>query len=207
MGEYKKYVIDRLNSYKCKSTRDEWRCLPIYDEKGQLLGFLKPVTLFYRNVHPQYISLLYKWRVENQEGFHDEFEHDLEKTENWFDNILLPREDRLLFFIHSADSFDIIIGHIGVSSFDFEKRSCEIDNVVRGFKKGSPGIMSYSTRTIITWIKNILDTQDIFIRVFSDNHHAIKFYEKNNFVKLYDIPTEGRKAELFHTYMKLKDEQ
>ena len=203
MNDYKTYIIGLLDQYKCKSTYNEWRILPIYNEKKNLLGFLKPVTIFYKEVNPRYIQLLYKWRGENQEGFRDEFENNIKKTENWFDDILLPREDRLLFFVHSLD--DKPIGHIGVSTFDFDKMSCEIDNVVRGVKNEYRGIMSYATKTVIGWNRNILKVNDIYLRVFSENQHEIQFYERNNFVKQYNIPVQGRKAELYYTYMKWKE--
>lgn len=201
MEDYKSYIAMTLDCYKCISLYNEWKTLPIYDYSGHLRGILKPVTIFYKQVHPEYIPLLFKWRAENQEGFNDEFRNDLHKTENWFNNILLPRKDRILYFIHAPSGEPL--GHIGVSTFDFENKSCEIDNVVRGIKDGHKGIMTHSTKTIIRWSREVLKVKDIYLRVFSDNHHAIRFYESNKFIKLHNIPVEGKKAELYYTYMKL----
>ena len=196
--EYKKYITETIDQYKCKGVHDQWMILPIYGG-GVLQGFLKPVTIFYKEVYPEYIPLVFRWRAENQEGFHDEFENTLKKTENWFDNILLPRKDRILFFIHSLEGMPI--GHLGVSTFDFENKSCEIDNVVRGVKEGYRGIMTYSTKTIINWSKDILKVKNIYLRVFSDNDHAIEFYKKNNFIALYDIPAERKEKRTFTKMM------
>ena len=201
MEKYKSYIATTLDSYKCISTQDDWKILPVYDASEHLTGFLKPVTIFYKEVYPEYIPLVFRWRAENQEGFYDEFENTLGKTENWFDNILLPRKDRLLFFIHTPGGEPL--GHLGVSTFDFENKSCEIDNVVRGVKDGYRGIMTHSTKTIINWSKDVLKVKNIYLRVFSDNNHAIQFYKKNNFIELYDIPLTDRRVQRTFTKMML----
>lgn len=217
MESYKSFVFSTLNSYKCKYSHDEWKFLPIRNGDN-LVGFLKPVTFFYKEVYPEYIPLINKWRTENTIGFANVFENTISKTENWFDNILLPREDRILFVIHSIN--DIPLGHIGLSSFNFDDKSCEIDNVVRGIKENYEGIMSCVTTSIITWAKQTLKIEDVYLRVLSDNTHAVEFYEKNSFIKQHNIPLyitygkdiiewihlddpQGRNPDRYYTYMKL----
>ena len=217
MNDYKSFIVQTLNSYKCKSVYDEWKILPIYNNE-EIIGFLKPVTFFYKKVHSEYIHYICKWRTENPIGFTNVFENNHNKTENWFDNVLLPREDRILFVIHSLK--DEPLGHIGLSTFNFDDKSCEIDNVVRGIKDGHQGIMSCATSSLITWSKECLKINDVYLRVLSDNIHAVQFYEKNNFVKQHDIPlykqesediiewihldnVEDRDPDRYYTYMKL----
>lgn len=189
MNNYKSFVVQILNAYKCKSVYDEWKILPIY-KKEDLIGFLKPVTFFCKKVYPEYIRLICKWRSENPIGFANVFENNVHKTENWLDNLLLNREDRILFVIHSLE--DTPLGHIGLSSFNFNDKSCEIDNVVRGVKDTHQGIMSYATQSLIIWAKETLKVNDVYLKVLLDNTHAIQFYEKNGFIKQYHIPLYKR---------------
>jgi len=217
VNDYKSFIIQTLNSYKCKSVYDEWKIVPI-SNKEEIIGFLKPVTFFYKKVYPEYIHHICKWRTENSSGFANVFENNINKTENWFDNVLLPREDRILFVIHTLK--DIPIAHIGLSTFNFDNKSCEIDNVVRGAKDAPQGIMSCAISSLVTWSKEVLKVNNVYLRVLSDNLPGIHFYEKNNFVKQYDIPlykhvskdiiewihlddAEDRRPDRYYTYMKL----
>jgi perosamine synthetase len=218
MGDYKSTVIGVLDKYKCKNPKDEWRAIPVQGNNG-LVGFLKPVTFFYKLICPNYIHSVCLWRMRNPIGFANTFQGTLQKTEHWFDKILLPREDRILFFVYTLKG--IPIGHLGLSRFNFEGCSCEIDNVVRG-RKEEKGLMALSTQTLITWGKEKLSLKDIYLRVLSDNIHAITFYEKLGFEKQRNIPLykvespdivewvessgnemNGIKPDRYYTYMKL----
>lgn len=185
MNDFKSTITEIFNSYKCKNQYDELKLIPIYNQ-SDLIGFLKPVTLHYKLVSPDYISLFSQWRRENPVGFASIFEITDQRTEFWLDKILLNREDRILFVILSLAGKPL--GHLGYSSFNFEEKSCEIDNVVRGIKSGYEGIMTHALNSIINWGKNKLQLESIFLRVLADNTHAIKFYERNSFEKQFDIP-------------------
>jgi RimJ/RimL family protein N-acetyltransferase len=181
---YKNYIEKTFDSYKCKSKTDEYRTIPIYDG-DRLAGFLKPLTYLYKLLRPTYIDLICQWREENPVGFANRFPGTPKKTENWIDNILLPREDRILFMVHALDNTPI--GHLGFSSFDYVAKSCEIDNVVRG-KKEFKGLLSLATKTLIDWGKRYLGLQEIYLKVLSDNSHAITFYERLGFKEQDRIP-------------------
>jgi len=185
MNDFKSRIVETFNSYKCKNQSDELKLIPISDQ-NDLIGFLKPVTFHYKLTSPEYISLFSQWRRENPVGFATIFEITDQRTEFWLDKILLNREDRLLFVILSLKGEPV--GHIGYSSFNFEAKSCEIDNVVRGVKTDHKGIMSHALKSIILWGENVLKLDNIYLRVLSDNTHAIKYYERNNFEKQFDIP-------------------
>ena len=185
MNEFKASIIATFNSYKCKNQSDELKLIPIYD-KNDLIGFLKPVTFHYKLISPEYISLFSQWRRENPVGFATIFEITDQRTEFWLDKILLDRDDRILFVVHSLKGEPL--GHLGYSSFNFEEKSCEIDNVVRGVKIGYDGIMANAMKSIILWGQEILKLNNIYLRVLSDNLHAINFYERNGFKKQFDIP-------------------
>lgn len=185
IGSFNEKVIIIFNSYKCANEFDEIKSIPIISD-GEIQGYLMPVNYYYKSLHSEYISLFSKWRKENPEGFASIFEVTDKRTEYWLDNILLKREDRILFVIYSLDGTPV--GHIGFSSFNYDSKECEIDNVVRGNKTGNKGIMSFALSSLIQWGKRALGLEEILLRVLSDNTHAVKFYEKNGFKKLYDIP-------------------
>ena len=216
MNDFKETIIESFNSYKCKDKTDELKQIPIYN-KSDLIGFLKPVTFQYKLTNPEYISLFSQWRSENPVGFATIFEITEKRTEFWLDKILLNRDDRILFVVLSLKGEPL--GHLGFSSFNFENRSCEIDNVVRGVKFSNEGIMTHAMKSIIRWGQNLLNLDNIYLRVLADNIHAVNFYEKNNFEKQYDIPlykviekdetkwiesksNENEKPDRFFTYMK-----
>lgn len=218
MSQYKQNILEILNSYKCKSTFDEIKSIPIY-HNNMLIGYLQPVTYHYKVLAPEYISMFSNWRRENPEGFANSFEVTNKRTEYWLDKILLEREDRILFVVYSTNNQPV--GHLGCSTFNFEQRSCEIDNVVRGIKDSYKGMMTHALNTLIFWIQRTLKVDHVFLRVLKDNTHAVKFYEKNGFTKKHDIPLfkinekdetkwvenkdiKDRDPDRFFTYMKLE---
>jgi RimJ/RimL family protein N-acetyltransferase len=219
MNNFKLRISKVFHSYKCKESSDELKHIPIYNNNNELIGFLKPVTFHYKTTSPEYISLFGQWRKENPVGFASIFEISDKRTTFWLDDILLKREDRILFVIQSEVGTPL--GHIGLSSFNFENKCCEIDNVVRGIKKCKPGMMSFALEAIIEWGKKTLEVDNIFLRVLKDNLHAIEYYERNGFIKEFDIPLykvvqedeikwietkerEDQKPDRHFTYMRLK---
>lgn len=180
-SEFESNVIQCLNELK-KAQRLKEKLVQL--KKG--LGYLEPITYNYKNIRPNYIGLLSKWRKENPEGFANVFEVSEKRTEFWIDNILLKREDRILFIIYNED--ELPLGHIGLSSFDFKNKSCEIDNVVRGNKSVSKGIMSIALNTLVDWGQLLLRLNGIFLKVLDDNVHAKNFYFQNGFVEITKIP-------------------
>lgn len=189
MKTYTSFVCTILESYK-----DRLQIIPVlYDNK--IIGILSPVTRLYKIANPEYVSLICKWREENPIGFANSFKGTEQKTEYWLDKILLPRKDRILFMIYTLNFKPV--GHLGFSNFDFENKSCEIDNVVRGVKEGNAGIMTQAIKTLIIWAKRDLKIKHIYLKVLKDNFHAIKFYEKIGFTQQYNIPLfENRKEGL-----------
>lgn len=161
--------------------------LPIYNDKGELIAFLRPVnqkTL--RNENE--IALLAKWRQENSFAFPSQFTVTNEGTKGWLENQLLKNPTRILFFIESAGKRQKLIGHLGLYSFEFDANTCEIDNVIRGEKNYLKGVMTFALKTLLKWTYEKLKSKQIFLRVFSDNERAIIFYRRCGFVNYELIP-------------------
>ena len=182
--DYREQIEDVLDIYKGIPLSDEVSIA--IQEKGELKGFLIPVGIDYKKRYPQFIDLVYKWREENPIGFANRFKGSREKTENWFDNVLLPRKDRILFFVSTIQGQ--LIGHLGYSNFNYEKQSAEIDNVVRGVKGAEKGLMTKAMQTILLWGKKKLRLKEITLRVLDDNPHAVTFYERIGFKEINRIP-------------------
>jgi RimJ/RimL family protein N-acetyltransferase len=185
MANFRDDIIELFNFYKNKNQPGEYQVIPVFT--GEVpAGFLKPVTFDYKKMYPNYIPLFSQWRRENSHAFPNLFEITERRTEKWIDEYILNREDRILFVLHSVN--DAPLGHLGLWGFDFESRTCEIDNVLRGQMNGFRGIMSLALNTMINWGKLKFNPANIYLKVLSDNVHAINFYRKNNFIEQSKIP-------------------
>ena len=172
-----------------KFSLDLPRLIPIYDLSGEIIAHLRPITKStYHNKGE--IKLLAKWRDENFFAYPSQFKVTYEGTQRWVQKAVLENETRILFFIDPLGKASKPFGHIGLATFNFRNNSCEIDNVVRGDKKALKGIMTYALSALVTWVRCTLQPSHIFLRVLSDNDHAINFYKRNNFKEVQRIPLE-----------------
>ena len=133
----------------------------------------------FRTVWPDLAVIFARWRNENPTMSSDKFIATCEGTAQWLDNMVISRDDRILFLILSLDG--VKIGHIGYSSFNYEEKCCEVDAVLRGEKLSMPGMMTCALGALIHWGLNDLQLENIRLRVFDDNLHAIDFYKRNCF--------------------------
>lgn len=186
MLSFQKRVLTKLNKLKCKNPLAPLQCLPIHDSQMTIVGYLRPITYNYQLTLPGCPELLARWRNENAHMSPEQFVATAESTENWLNKLVLARNDRILFLIVANDGTKV--GHIGLASFDFKKKSCEIDAVLRGVKTGYPGMMTFALNSLIYWGLTELKVKQILLRVLANNLRAIEFYSRNNFVRLKDIP-------------------
>jgi RimJ/RimL family protein N-acetyltransferase len=182
-----------FEQYKCLKPQHELCCIPVYDANSHLIAWLKPVTFHWQETNPEFAQLFSRWREENPIGFANIFKITPERTSYWLENLVLRRDDRILFVIE--DLKGQAIGHLGLSSFDYEQRNAEIDNVVRGRKSLIPGLMQFATWSLSAWALKRLELDTISLRVLSDNDHAIRFYERCGFdetgrIPLYKVETK-----------------
>lgn len=139
---------------------------------------LLPVTTDYVQ-DDENLAMLARWRQENLVGFPRHETVTLEGTRGWSKAQLIEREDRILFLITEASS--ALVGHIGLSSFDFAAASCEFDNVIRGNKQARKGIMADACRLLIDWTYDRLAVKRLWVRTFLDNQPAITLYYRVGF--------------------------
>ena len=127
-----------------------------------------------------------RWRAENSFAFPTQFPVTNEGTARWLRHGLLEVRDRMLFLVQASDG--TLIGHLGYANCLGVPGEMEIDNVVRGVKGGAPGIMETSMRRITSWAVEAFAPDLIHLRVFSHNEHAIRFYERCEFVTVGQLP-------------------
>jgi len=154
MKKYQKFIKNILDSYKCKSYDDYLICLPVYDEGKKIVAFLRPITKNYIETIPNCVELMSKWRIENPTISTGKFTVTHERTQRWLDNLVINKNDRIIFLI--MDFSGNYLGHIGYASFNYKKKSAEIDSVLRGVKGVMPGLMGFCMNTIIEWGKKVL---------------------------------------------------
>lgn len=198
MTSFREFIKTTFDRYKRKSKGDFLVCLPVYDNDSELVAFLRPIGQDFRQTDPGLAALLTKWRVENPTISTGKFEVSEQRTAAWLDNLVIGRDDRLLFMIEGLDHTPI--GHIGFSNFDFVEQSGEVDSVLRGLKDGYPGIMAFASNTLIDWGYKELRLKKVTLSVFSDNDSAIRFYERLGFKKthskgLYKVFIEEKNEE------------
>mgnify|MGYP000938181561 CR=1 FL=1 len=126
------------------------------------------------------ISLISRWRRENQFWFSAIFNVTDEGTKKWYLSGLIDVPDRLLFIIRVAGEY---IGHVGLFRFDFDNKSCEIDNIMRGERK-YPGVIGNAIENLQKWGKQELGIGKYLLQTFSINEKALKLYKKIGYKEL-----------------------
>src|SRR4051812_31355665 len=108
-------------------------------------GFLAPVC----DLHAGDVALiahLARWRAENAFAYPSQFPVTEASTADWLRTRLLDVEDRLLFLV--LDPHGHPVGHLGFAHADNDERAMEVDNVVRGVRDASPGIMAMAMQAM-----------------------------------------------------------
>lgn len=128
----------------------------------------------------QLMHLLAMWRQVNIAGFTKVFSVTPEGTRAWSRSQLIERPDRIAFLIrHPAGP---LLGHVGLSSFDFTLQTCEIDNIVRGEASAAKGLMQAALTVLMDWTYRVLAPREIQLRTLSDNTRALALYHRLGFI-------------------------
>ncbi len=139
--------------------------------------------------NPEVIRTLAEWREKVQPYFPSQFKVTFEGTQVWLENQVIKLFDRILFFVKEVNVRDNVpIGHVGLYRFNWEERSCEIDNIVRGRDSLFPGAMTLAVESLDNWSFNELGVKILYLKVLADNKKAIKLYERCGFKEHKLIP-------------------
>jgi RimJ/RimL family protein N-acetyltransferase len=158
--------------------------LPVV-QHGQTVARLEPVT-WQDATRPEAVKLLAAWREAANPFFPAQFPVTLAGTQRWVVKQLLEVPDRLLFWVKGNDG--TAVGHVGLFRFDWDARSVEIDNIVRGMQGALPGIIHASVQTLLQWTYEALHMDEVFLRVLSDNERAVKLYARCGFRETMRVP-------------------
>ncbi|MCI5051701.1 MAG: aminotransferase class I/II-fold pyridoxal phosphate-dependent enzyme [Simkaniaceae bacterium] len=176
-----KSVEDSFEFLKAPLTYHELfsRTIPLPEDFGCLL----PVAHLHLK-DEKLIHSLAKWREINTFAFPTRFPVTFEGTRLWLYEHVLANPHRMLFLV--LDRVGQVVGHLGFA--EATPTTLKIDNVIRGVRDATPGIMSVALKAMITWAQKTLFPQKLLLNVLSDNTHAVKFYEKNGFVTDRETP-------------------
>jgi RimJ/RimL family protein N-acetyltransferase len=131
------------------------------------------------------VRLLAEWRKKANPFFPAQFPVTDEGTHRWLIKSTLEAPERLLFWAVSAAG--VKVGHLGLFRFDFDDRSVELDNVVRGVEV-LPGLMQAAVESLMTWTFEALAMQAMYLRVLSDNERALRLYQRSGFYETMRMP-------------------
>jgi len=157
------------------------KCISLDNDQGFLLPMCK-----LQATDKSLIEILSKWRNENSFAFFSHFKVTFSGTSNWLQSQIINRKDRILFLL--IDKYGNRIGHLGFTNSINDKEEMEIDSVLCGVKRVDKGIMSNAIIALIKWAQETIMPRIIFLRVFSDNEKAIKFYKGVGFKIVEKIP-------------------
>lgn len=134
------------------------------------------------------MDMLAKWRNEHVVAFPSRFVATADSTRRWLANNVLAG-DRALFLIvpEAADgraaAERYAFGHVGICGYRHAGTTgrVELENIVRGVAGAAPGAMAAAMAALIELCEQC-DVRGQDLRVFDDNAHAIRFYERLGFV-------------------------
>lgn len=177
--DYKLFIEEIFDRYKCKEKWDILCLLPVYNNKNEIVAYLRPITANYRETIKDCAEMLGKWREENPSISASTFKITKERTEKWLDNLIIGRADRLIFLIQTLDGK--YIGHVGYSNFTYETQTAEIDSILRGVPEVYPGIMTFAINALLNWGKKTLNLKSIELSTDTDNEKSQSLYRRCGF--------------------------
>lgn len=181
---FKAKVSSQMNYLKHPKYSMRILTIPILKNRSRTAGSLKVFTS--RHVSDNsIIALLARWRRRSSNWFPAQFRVTKDGTRRWALDQILEKPDRILFLIQLPTG--TLAGHVGLNRFDYARKMCEIDNIVRG-RKSAPGLMYLAVLAMMRWAEEYLGVTGFSLRVFSDNERAIRLYTRLGFRTVKTIP-------------------
>ncbi|GEM_PF-2005498 len=135
------------------------------------------------------ISTLAEWRDKANIWFPSQFPVTIEGTKKWASEQLLDKPDRVLFFVEMDGANGGPFAHVGLYRFDYEKQTCEVDNIIRGKNiQASKGGVTIALQAMIDWTFSNLGLTALYLQVFSDNKRAMGLYKRLGFLEVSRVP-------------------
>lgn len=138
------------------------------------------------------VYYLTRWRNQNVHAFLSEFVATEARTERWLREYVGPDPTRVVFMVEVGDQ---IVGYMGLAQIDWNRRSFELDGIVRGRANAPRGVMTCGVLAMIDWAVNCLGLCHPVVRVLAHNTHAVAFYRRMGFadscrVALYKVTSD-----------------
>lgn len=172
-------IPEIINQYKRKQASDKLILIPILDPEKNTIGFLRPLTADFNTTIPNCIELLDRWRSENPTLSPSRFPITHQRTVLWITTSIINDDKRILFMLQNLGGRNV--GHIGFRDINSERRSAEVDMVLRGEQVNTKGFMSCAMAALIGWGKEELLLEHFDLVVLPYNRHAISFYHRCGF--------------------------
>jgi len=99
---------------------------------------------------------------------------------------VLGTPDRLLLWLKTMSGE--YVGHLGLFRFNYPRRYCEIDSILRGRADLLPGAMTPAVQALMDWAFAALDLAELQLKVMTDNPRAIRLYERTGYERVGEIP-------------------
>jgi RimJ/RimL family protein N-acetyltransferase len=147
--------------------------IPIY-RGSEPVARLRPVGRDFCDVE---VDLIACWRNQNREAFLTSSVSTRDSARSWLELQIINRADRILFLAETPDGAPF--GHIGLTNFNFQIGSCELDNWIRGRGLGIRGGMTLAIRRLMDWVFFDLGAQIQRARVFSNNSNVLQIHHGN----------------------------
>lgn len=123
------------------------------------------------------INLLTKWRQRFMRFFLSQFDASPQRTQEWLKTVVFPSPNRLLFLIYDHDQNPI--GNCGLANI--ERKSCELDNLIRGEKGGHPRLIYFAERAMLSWLFDSQGMDYVNLHVFSNNFPTLRLHRSVGF--------------------------
>lgn len=183
--EFQNHILSTLRGLKTGLVTDTHEAtIPIFQDRFHVAA-LRPISKASLETDSQDVKFITEWRNKHREFFFTWFTATQERTKRWLEAQVIGWDDRALFMVEYEG---VAFGHIGVTNFDFDAKSCEVDNVLRGNDSTLPGGMTLALQSLIAWIFDTLGLRFVTLDVFADNVKAISLYGRCGFHTYAKVP-------------------
>lgn len=148
---------------------------------GHTIASLEPITTA-RLDDADLIAQLTAWR-NGAKTFFTQFEATPERTRVWLERRVLTDPARLLFTISDRQGPIGTIGFIRLS-----RRSAELDNLIRGVRRGPPALMRAAEAALASWLFDTFQLEQIDAAVLAGNFAATQLHQSIGFQVVGRVP-------------------